>query len=259
MSKLPWHAKESTSSFLPGSYVQGKQNLRFATITVSLFVIVMFAVVGAFLVTNQRWSSVRSQQESIETAYSAVSTKLEQLKTLEAQRTEMVEKAGITTTLIETAPRSVLLAEITTALPEAATLLSIELESKRIKMSPVVEAKKAAMKAKSKSKSKSKVKSTDAPKAKPKVLPPSYKYTLTVTGVAPTNNEVADYLHKLQESPLLEKVELVYIDETKIDDLELRQFEIVANLPKDADARKIDIAEEFDLDLASVLPAEEAQ
>lgn len=257
MSKLPWHMDESQSSFLPSAYVQNKHNLRFATMTVSLFVIVMLSVIGAFLVTNQRWSTVRNQQDAIETAYSSVSTKLEQLKKLEAQRNEMVEKAKITTTLIETAPRSVLLAELVTALPDDATLLSVKLESKRIKKSPVVEAKNAAMKAKSKSKSKGK--SKDKPKEKPKVIPPSYEYYLTVVGVAPTNNEVADYLHKLQDSPLLTSVELVTIKETKLDDLELRKFEISAKLPKNADARKIEQAEEFDLDLASVLPAEDDQ
>ena len=89
------------------------------------------------------------------------------------------------------------------------------------------------------------------------VLPPRFEYTLKITGVAPTNNDIADYLRKLQDSPLLRDVELTYIEETKLEGLELRRFEIISQLPDDADAREVDQAEEFDLDVAVVNILEE--
>lgn len=258
MSKLPWHtdARDSGSSFLPKDYVKGKQEVRFVAITVSLFVIVMLAVVGAFLVTNRRWATVRHQQQTISTQYESEKVKLEQLKTLEEQRDEMLSKARVTTALLETAPRSVLLAEIVTSLPSEATLLEARLESKRLKLAAPIEAAKAASKAKSRSKSKSSPKDPAKP---PPIQPPKFEYTLTITGVAPTNNEVADYLTRLQQSPLLKNVELSFIEDTKLEDLNLRRFEISAQLPEDADARKVEDAEEFDLDMASVLPKEDGQ
>lgn len=256
MSKVPWHHdnSSSTGSFLPKDYVQGKQEMRFVAITVSLFVIVMLGVVGAFLVTNQRWTSVREQQQTIATEYESETVKLDQLKQLETQREDMLSKARITTTLLETAPRSVLLAELVTSLPEEATLLQAQLTSKRIKRSPSKAAAADAKKAKTGSRSKSKKKDEDA--KPPVILPPKFEYTLTITGVAPTNNEVADYLRKLQNSPLLERVELAFIQQTKLEDLELRRFEIVARLPDDADAREVDDAEEFDLNLALITDQE---
>ncbi len=253
MSKVPWQNDNSSSpgSFLPKDYIQGKQDLRFVAITVSLFIIVMLGVVGAFLVTNQRWTSVRDQQTMIAAEYESESAKLDQLKLLETQREEMLSKARITTTLLETAPRSVLLAELVTSLPKEATLLQVQLDSKRIKQSPVNAASRDAKKAKAKTGSRSKSnKGKEMPP--PVVLPPKFEYTLTITGVAPTNTQVADYLNRLQNSPLLEKVELAFIQQTNLEDLDLRRFEIVARLPDDADAREVNDTEEFDLDLASI-------
>ncbi|MBK7403389.1 MAG: PilN domain-containing protein [Phycisphaerales bacterium] len=256
MSKLPWHTDESSSSFLPTDYVQRKQEVRFVAITVSLFLIVMLAVVGAFLVTNRRWTSVRQQQQVIATQFEAESSKLDQLKDLEKQREEMLSKAQITTSLLEPAPRSVLLAELVTSLPKETTLLEVKLESKRVKAPPPKAAADSASKAKSKSKAKGK---SDAEPPKPVAPPPKFEFTLTITGVAPINNQVADYLKKLHDSPLLKDVELLYIEEAKIDDLELRRFQIQAHLPDNADARKVDDAEEFDLDMASVSDKEDGR
>lgn len=247
MSKLPWTSETESNSFLPREYIKGKQEVRFVAMTVSLFIIVMLAVVGAFLVTNRRWTDVREQQRVIATEYESESSKLEQLKTLESQREEMLSKARITTALLETAPRSVLLAELVTALPTEATLTHVLLESKRIKQTPPAAASAAAKKAKSRSRSKSKEPEAEKP---PVILPPRFEYELKITGVAPTNNDVADYLYKLQGSPLLKNVELKFIEKTTLEGLELRRFEIHAQLPDDADARKVERAEEFDLDLA---------
>lgn len=251
MNKLPWHADESASSFLPTDYVHRKQEVRFVALTVSLFLVVMLAVVGAFLVTNRRWTSVRQQQQAIAVQFESESSKLEQLKELEKQREEMLSKAQITTSLLEPAPRSVLLAELVTSLPREATLLDVKLESKRVKAPPPKAAAAAAAKAKAASKTKGKTMDTAAP-SKPIVLPPKFEFVLTITGVAPINNQVADYLKRLHESPLLQGVELLYIEEAKIDDLKLRRFQIQAHLPDNADARKVDDAEEFDLDMAAV-------
>lgn len=253
MSKLPWQSAEQPSSFLPRDYVQGKQEIRFVALTVSLFIVVMLAVVGAFLVTNRRWADVRDQQRVIAAEYESEAAKLEQLKLLESQREEMLSKARITTALLETAPRSVLLAELVTALPSDTTLTHVRLESKRIRQAPPVAAAEAAKKAKSRSRS---GKEQEQPKKAPVVLPPKFEYVLTIVGVAQTNNEVADYISKLQFSPLLKNVELNFIEQAKVEGLTLRRFEIVAQLPEEADARKVVEAQEFELDLA-VAPAPE--
>lgn len=239
--------------FLPAEYVERKTEGRFYALTLALFFTVMLGVVGAFLVTNQRWSSVRSDQRAINAQYEQAAVKLEQLKSLEAQRTQMLDKARITTALLEPVPRSVLLAEMVTALPRGVTLLEVKLQSKRIKMAappPDPKAKPAA----SRSLSKPGVAAPTKPTEPPKVEPPRFEYTLTIVGVASDNNQVADYLRLLQQSPLLTSVELLYIAQTTLDTLDLRRFEIVARLRDDADPRQVGNAREVELE-AMAAPA----
>lgn len=257
MTKLPWHVEAPTSSFLPQDYVHGRTETRFAALTVALFLVVMLCVVGAFLVTNRRWSSVREQQQAIGVEFEGEALKLDQLKELEKQRAEMLAKARVTTSLIDTAPRSVLMAELVTRLPDKATLTEVRLESKRVKAPPKEAAAADKEKVKSKSASKGKGSSKAKESAPPaEAEPPRIEYTLTIVGVAPTNTEIADFLAALQESPLLGSVDLASIDQTKLDEVVLRRFEINARLPEGADARKVIDAREVALDMSGVeIPA----
>ena len=60
-----------------------------------LFGVVMFCVSAAFFVTNQQWGSVRSVQGEINKEFTAETAKIDQLKLLETQKAEMVEKARV--------------------------------------------------------------------------------------------------------------------------------------------------------------------
>ena len=90
-----------SASFLPEDYRQRKVEGRTGVLMVILFCIVMFGVVAAFYVTNREWAAVQSLQEQINVQYATEAKKTDQLKVLEAQKSEMVEKAEITTALIE--------------------------------------------------------------------------------------------------------------------------------------------------------------
>src|SRR5690554_1039472 len=109
-------------SFLPEDYVARKAETRASLISLALFGIVLGGVVAAFFVTNRQWLSVRREQELINTLYTQEARKIEQLKKLEAQKAEMLAKAEVTTALVEKVPRSVLLSELTTRMPESITL-----------------------------------------------------------------------------------------------------------------------------------------
>ncbi|HRQ73224.1 MAG TPA: PilN domain-containing protein [Phycisphaerales bacterium] len=236
-----------SKGFLPADYVERKTESRFYALTLALFFTVMLGVVGAFLVTNQRWSAVRSDQRAINAQYEQAAVKLEQLKSLEAQRSQMLDKARVTTALLEPVPRSVLLAEMVTSLPRGVTLVEVKLQSKRIRVTaaaPDPKAKPAA----SRSLSKPGVAAPTKPTEPPKVEPPRFEYSLTIVGVASDNNQVADYLRLLQRSPLLTSVELLYIAQTTLDTLDLRRFEIVARLRDDADPRQVGNAREVELE-----------
>jgi Tfp pilus assembly protein PilN len=226
----------SAGGFLPEDYVRSRAEKRASLLTLVLFGVVMFAVAGAFFVTNRQWIDVRTEQQAINAEYTREAQKIEQLKALEKQKAEMLAKAELTTALIERIPRSLLTAELVTRMPEEITLLSMELKSKRVmSAAPPAQVQPAAGSLMRTGKG-----TAGAEPAPVRVSAPKYEYNLTVTGVSQKNNDIADYLASLKQSPLLEGVDLTYIKPTKISDIELRRFELVARLRADADARSVE-------------------
>jgi Tfp pilus assembly protein PilN len=244
------------ASFLPQDYVARKAEMRANLICLSLFGVVMFCVVAAFFVTNRQWLQVRRNQQSITTQYTQEAIKIEQLKQLENQKTEMMEKAEITTALIERVPRSILLAELIQRMPDDITLLELNLISKRIKdplpppPTPGSKATGPQIKTISASGQSSTgnlggKSATGTAQGKPetapeKIAPPRFEYTLKMIGVARVNNNIADYIQELKRCQLLENPDLKYIKEVTIEKLDLRKFEIEARIRTDADARGIE-------------------
>lgn len=231
------------ASFLPQDYVARKAEMRANLICLSLFGVVMFCVVAAFFVTNRQWLQVKKSQEQITVQYTTEAAKIEQLKSLEKQKTEMMDKAEITTALIERVPRSVLMAELITRMPDDITLLELTLVSKRIKETPPpAKDAKQGPQIKTLSAAKPAAGKTDPkePPAPEKIAPPRFEYTLRMVGVARVNNNIADYIQSLKNCPLLESTDLKYIKEITIEKLDLRKFEIEATIRKDADARGIE-------------------
>lgn len=224
---------ETGSSFLPEDYVTRKADVRSNMICLGLFVVVMFGVASAFLVTNRQWASVKDEHKAINAAYESEAKKIDQLKSLESQRESMLERAEITVALVEKSPRSVLMASLVTSMPEGVTLLDAELASKRI-TAPVTP-KAAEVKSLSGSKKSSK-KSSKGSKSKtetpevPKPQAPKFETTLRLTGVATANEQIADYVTKLKLCDTLEAVELTYIKETVIADMTLRKFQVDAKV-----------------------------
>ncbi len=262
--KKPAGSASAGGSFLPGEYVTKKTETRASLIGLSLFGVVMLGVVGAFFMSNRRWANIRQERELINTHYTQEAQKIEQLKQLETQRGQMMDKAGVVAALIEKVPRSILMAELTQRMPKDVTLLEMELKSKRLDKeksvadSAAAVGKAAASKVKNlSSNAKDAPKKTDAksdPKAKadskakgkgkdgkdgaaeaPKVVAPNFEFTMTLGGVAGVNNDIASYLGNLQSCPLFESVELQYIKESMMNDLSLRRFEITAKLKPEAD------------------------
>ncbi|MBX3365488.1 MAG: PilN domain-containing protein [Phycisphaeraceae bacterium] len=229
---------EGGASFLPEDYVQSKAEHRASFIAVLMFSVVMFCIVSAFLITNRRWESVRTQQNEVNQAYQLQAKEIKQLEDLELQRADLMDKAELTTALIERVPRSVLLADLALALPAQITLQEMEIVSKRIRES-VVPADKGQVKTLSRSTrvNRSNAK-TEAPR--PKVIPPRFEFSLSIVGTSTTNAAVADYLSALKSSPLLATADFEYIQDTVVDGRELRKFKIVATLRGEVSAEDVD-------------------
>jgi len=237
-------------SFLPEDYIEKKAENRNLAIAVFLFVVVTLGVVGAFFVTNRQWSSVKHRQVEINQEYATETKKIEQLKVLEAQKQEMLEKAEVTTALIEKVPRSILLAEMINRMPQNLTLTELNLKSKR-QVEPKSKAKPEPAKgAQPRSLASARgsapasagakgAKEPDKPAA-PKPQAPKYEFKIEILGLAGADEEVADYHRALSDCPLLDKVEILYSGDVKIEDVMMRKFRIECSLRVNADARHIE-------------------
>ena len=247
MGKLINPNSSAHGSFLPAEYVKNKSQTRANFVALLLFTIVMAGVIGVFVVNHQRWREVSGQARVISTQFSEEAEKIEQLKALETQRADLLDCAEVVTALIDRVPRSVMMAEIVRGMPDGMTLTIVDLEGERVKPpAPKVDPK--ANKGKTKSLSAKSAGKDEEPPAPEKVLPPKFRHTLTVEGLADQNEKITDFLANLKSSPLFAEVELPLIAATIVDQVEWRKFKITMRLRDDADARLVAGTEEFEID-----------
>ena len=224
----------NNASFLPADYIQRKAEIRNNLVVLSLFALVMMGVGGAFYMTNRAKVQLGQEYSTLRPACEEESKQIEALKKLQDQRAVMLEKAEITAALLEPVPRWAVLAELRYRMPEAIRLDSFEIKGSRSagsggSLANIPKIKTLVDNAAAQS----------SQAAKPKVVAPSFAYTLTVSGTAGNNNEVADYLQSLKASPVLSDVELTFIREQREEKEVLRKFEITATLRSETDQAKL--------------------
>lgn len=247
------HAAGAQGSFLPAEYVKNKSQVRANFVALLLFALVMAGVIGAFVVNHQRWREVRSQSEVISAQFRDEASKIEQLKGLEAQRADLLDRAEVVTALIDRVPRSVLMAEVVRGLPAGVTLTLVNLEGERVKP-PVTKPDPKA-----KGKTRSLTKKADEPEAKKepeRVLPPRFRHTVIIEGLATDNEKVTDYMSAIQSSPLFTQVELPSISGTIVDEVGYRRFRITMVLSEQATALQVAGVEQFGLGGVGLTEAE---
>jgi Tfp pilus assembly protein PilN len=237
----------NSHSFLPEDYVAQAAERRTNLVSLVLFGVVMTAVFGAFLVTNQQWTQVRREQIRIHTETQQAAGDIRKMRELDEKREQMVEKADLAMTLIEPVPRSVLLAMLVNAMPERLSLLDFDLKSQEIRVpkrtaekepekKPAASAPKVANRSKTKSEADAAAK---APKEAPKVEPTRYLIAISMTGVAPTDLDVSRYMNALAAIPVFKGVQLVTTEEKEVDGMIVRQFRISMRIEPDADLRSL--------------------
>jgi Tfp pilus assembly protein PilN len=170
----------------------------------------------------------------------------------------MLQKAEVTTALIEKVPRSVLLAEIVNRMPQNITLESVDLKSKRINQTSSSKSPLGKPVATVKTLTGANGQATNvAQTEKTAVKPPTFEYTLTLIGVAVANSHITDYVSNLTDSTLLEGVDLSFIEDTVKNEVAMRKFQITARIKPDADARSIEAPASLDFNGTATVKAGE--
>jgi Tfp pilus assembly protein PilN len=224
-------ASPNELSFLPDDYLERKAQRRTNAICAVLFLIVMVVIGTAFKLDDRTFRAVEAERIQVEQEFTVAAKRIDLVQQLQEKQKRMAQQAELAASLLEKVPRSFVLAEMTNALPVGVSLLDMALESKqRMVAAPpkektAFERKEAGEKAKTE------------PKAAPAVAPKLYDVSVRISGVAQTDVQVAQFISKLNQSPVLVDVNLIVSDEFKPNpnDEPLRKFQLEARLNPNAE------------------------
>jgi Tfp pilus assembly protein PilN len=226
----------TTTSFLPEDYLDQKAERRTNLISLTLFGVVMVSVFAAFLVTNRQWSQVKTARGAVNEQYAQAAAQIETLNELEEQKNQMLSKARLAAALVERVPRSILLSELISRMPNRLGLVELDLKSQKIKAAREAPRRRATTGRLGPTRAMTREEAARLEEEK-KVEPPRYLVSLTLVGVAPTDIEVSEYINALNSYTLLKDVNLVSSEERKFEGEKMRQFEIEMTLNTKADVR----------------------
>jgi Tfp pilus assembly protein PilN len=219
-------------NFVPDDYIQNNESRRTNVLYLVLFAVVMAGLGGSFATIKLRQRALNTKETTVNTKLTQAQEAIKQFERLQQRRREMMKTALTTAELLETVPRSVLLAALTNNLPPGVSLVELRLVQKEppktSRTAPATKYQKVQA---------SKDQAPETPASKEKLL----ETHISIEGFAPTDRQVAAYIQSLSSSALLENVALVESKEHKIDDAAFRRFRLTAMLGKDVRLSKEDI------------------
>jgi len=216
-------------SFLPDDYLELKARRRTNVICASLFVVVSLALGAAFTLDQRANRQVEAREAEVDQRYAEAAKRIVQVEQMQVKQRQLARQAELSASLLEKVPRSFILAQITNSLPAGVSLLEFKLESK-VRATPpqpartAFEQRKADVEAQKKS------------AAPPPPEPKRYDVMMKLAGVAETDVQVAQFINKLSQSPLLREVNLLVSDQYTQGEDKLRRFELEMTLRPEAQA-----------------------
>ena len=210
----------STINLLPDDYLKRRWQARANRLCLLLFIVVIIGVLGAAVVSERSVENTLTVRDNVNDQYAEAGRLISQMQELEVRKARMLEKADLTSSLIERVPRSTLLAVVTNALPKGASLKELQLASKRIlRATPARVVQKAA---------------ADKVAVVKKVRDVAVE--MTATGLAGTDVQVARFIANLARNPLIRTVDLVYSKEISREKIKVREFQVTIALRNGMDA-----------------------
>jgi Tfp pilus assembly protein PilN len=221
-------------NFVPDDYVQGNESRRTDWMCIILFAIVMAGLGGSFMTIKIRQRACGVKEKLVNAKMTQIQESIKQFDELQTKRRAMMKAALTTAELLEPMPRSVLLASFTNNLPPGVSLLKLTL----IQKEPLPSNQSGGGPT-------NKYQAAQAEKAAAAQPKPSREKLLEthidISGMAPSDLQVAEYIGRLSSSSLLDDVELVESKEYKVEDATFRQFKLTAKLRQDVQLTKDDI------------------
>ena len=218
-------------NFVPDDYIQNNESRRTNVLYLVLFAVVMAGLAGSFATIKLRQRALDTKEALVNKRLTETQVAINQFEHLQQRRKEMMKTALTTAELLETVPRSILLAALTNNLPSGVSLLELRIvqnEPKKTRTTTPTNKYK-------------KIQGGSPDSADTVSRERLLETNITIQGVAPTDRQVAAYIQSLNSSTLLENVALIESKEHNIDDTAFRRFRLTAVLAKNAHLTKEDI------------------
>ena len=221
-------------SFLPDDYLERKARRRTNAICAVLFCVVISGIGGAFTVTERSMREIQSQYEAVQVQYTDAAKRIEQVQQMQEKQRKMAQQAELTAGLLEKVPRSFILAELTNGIPTGVSLLDFRLES-TVRSGPPPRPKTAFEIRQAQVSAQNGILNIPTPQAK------TYDVTMRLNGIANSDDLVGDFIGTLSRSRMFHDVNLLFTEEHKQDDedVKLRRFQIEMKLDPRA---QVDVA-----------------
>ena len=211
-------------NFVPDDYIQNTESNRTNFLCVALLVVVMVGLGGSFVTIRYRQKACANQEAMVNARMGEMQEAIRQFEELQAKRKEMMKTALTTAELLESIPRSVLLASLTNNLPAGTSLSEIALNQKQADPSLQPQKKK-----------------TNTKKGQDNQGEKDLQVGIEISGLAPSDLQVASYIERLANCVLLDYVALVESKEYKVEDTVYRQFKLTAVMLPDIQLTKEDV------------------
>jgi Tfp pilus assembly protein PilN len=209
-------------NFVPDDYIQSNESRRANLMCLVLFSVVMAALGGSFVTIKIRQKACGAEEALVNAKMTRMQEAIRKFEELQTKRKEMMRTALTTAELLEPMPRSVVLASLTNSLPAGVSLIKLDL----IQKAPSKTARSSAPKSKYQAAQQQGGSQSQAKRSAEKQL----ETHMDIEGMAPSDLQVATYIERLGNSPLLDNVALVESKEKKIDDTSFRHFKLSATL-----------------------------
>ena len=226
---------DTASGFLPDDYVKQRAERRTSIAAVILFAVVMGGVALAYLATDRTWNGVRSAQASVNQRFQAAADRRSEMDAYVERVDRIVDKAHIAVGLLDTVPRSNLVAEIVNRMPDKLSMTrfnmsTVEIKAPRGKPDTVRSITTRGVAGQGVATE------TEEPRPEPR----RWSTTVEVEGLAPSLGEISLFIDALVEMELFRRVRLDHTKEVSVDDRGMRQFRVLFELRPDADIRRLE-------------------
>ena len=204
-------------SFLPEDYLEKKIARRTNIVFVALFSLMLITVLGADFVSRQQSVKIRDELSAKNQQFEQMRKQFEEIESLEAEKRRMQQMANVTATLKDNVLKSNVFSELINNMPSTLRLDELKLETK-IDKQRAAPAPKTAMEREKMRRAKS------GGDASPQIRVVPTVVDLSLTGFAPNDVAISDYIGALNAHPLFRNVNLQFTEESKDGDEISRKF-----------------------------------